>query len=1070
MRYTGGVLWLAISIYLTVEGISAAPGNNTFCVASSTGNTPSLNATLPECHDLSWYAENMVLPSEVTLVFTSGDHWLSIGDLWWIQNLSYVSFVGYGDLIGYQSSVYNTSLSRILCSNQSGIAFKNVTQLSISNLIISGCGAQIDYNAADPGLRTALYFDTINNLTISSISTENSVGIGISLNEVKKSQIQNSIFIRNQDAILSIASTINMLNSTIADNYRFGLNAQNSAIFAKRCMFSLNSDGITFNGSQQVLLDSCIIVGTTRNRGLSLIMTFINITNSSLTQNAQGAITATEGSIIFFSGIIQFENNTSLDTGGAIQLLSSSIMVLVAPVNITFTQNSAPAYGGAIYTATCDQTLSTTSSCFFDVYDINGTLGNPGVHMTFQNNVANISGSVLYGNNLDTCTLNTQDIYGGAKPGDVFETICDYKEHNNSLPKVSSDAFNVCICYDDIPYCNIADVNFTAYPGQSIQVSVITAGQRNGSSPTPIIAYYCRPTQGGCSQYVLLGAQLPQKECSLLDYTPTKNLENNSILLVSSFSSISRPNFFDDVNHLFMHINTLGCPLGFELDRNGSYICICDSLLRKHNVTCDIKKQIILRGNDIWVGQYNNMSAVHDNCPFNYCKGDLIPVILSDENGSDVQCALNRTGLICGTCAEGLSVTFGSGHCEMCSDISLFLLLLFMVAGLILVILLFVSNLTITTGSINGLIYFANVVNISSASIFPSYGYNGFIDFLSVLISWINLDFGIPLCFYDGMDTYGHTWLQFVFPLYILILASCIIIMGKFSISISRYFRHNTVPVLATLMLLSFSKLLRTVITAFAATRIYVGSNDDTIVVWTYDGTVRYLEPKHAILFTLSLVLTIGFIAPYTLLLLFAPLLQRYSEWRALKWVNRLKPFIDAHYGPYEDRFRVWTGVLLLARIAFYFVFAVNLLNDSTLNFLVIIIVQSSLLFVPTVFAGGMYKTRLLSAVEFFYHINLSILAGAYLYASPSQQNKAIISGLLVGAPLLCFLVTIAVQVWLIAKKNIGVQCGPTALNVTLPEEVVANKDINYAEFTPQLTAVKKDTQFSELREVCLEI
>ena len=294
-------------------------------------------------------------------------------------------------------------------------------------------------------------------------------------------------------------------------------------------------------------------------------------------------------------------------------------------------------------------------------------------------------------------------------------------------------------------------------------------------------------------------------------------------------------------------------------------------------------------------------------------------------------------------------------------------------------LLLFIFNLTITTGSINGLIYFANVVSINSANIFPSYEYNGYIDFLSVFISWINLDFGIPVCFYEGMDTYAHTWLQFVFPTYISVLALCIIIGGKFSLQISRYFKHNTIPVLATLVLLSFAKLLRTVITVFSATSIYVGSNDNTVEVWTYDGTIKYLQPNHAILFVFSLVITIGFIAPYTLLLLFAPLLQKYSQWKVLKWVNRLKPFIDAHYGPYEDHFRIWTGVLLLARIAFYFAFAVNLLNDTNLISLLIIILQS-LLFIPGLFAGGMYKNRVLNALEYFYLIDLNILAGAYLY------------------------------------------------------------------------------------------
>ena len=1065
----GGVLWWAVRLAFASVVMSAAQGNNTFCVTSCAGYTQCPNTTLNECHDLSWYAAHRWSSSEVTLMFTSGDHVLSLGDFWWIQNLTSISFVGYGDLTKHVSSgSYNTSLSRILCSNSSRIAFSNITQISITNLIISGCGAQL-YQA--DSTNTAVYFKNITNLTIINTSIENSGGIGISAIEVLNLQILHSIFIQNQGAILANFSTLYMQNSTIANNYGFGLYAKSSTTYVQGSNFISNYESITIDGCQQVLFDGCTVMGTMQKRGLVLITSSINITDSTFTNNALGAITASS-STIAFNGMVLFKNNTSIDTGGAIQLLTGSTMILNAPSNLTFVQNSAPAYGGAIYTASCDQALLTSSPCFFDIIDINGTLANPGVHMTFLNNTVNISGSVIYGNNLDICTLNMQNIYEGANAGDVFEAICDYKEHNNSLPEVSSDAFNVCICYNDIPVCTIADAYFAVYPGQSIEVSVITAGQRNGSSPTPIIAYHCLPTpSGGCSQYSLLGAQLPRKECSLLNYTTTQNLVNDSILLVSSFSSISRSNFFNDADHLFMHIQVLECPLGFSLQKNGSYGCVCNTLLMKHNVSCDIKSQTISRQNSVWVGLHDGMPAVHDHCPLGFCKQDLIQINLNSTNSTDVQCASNRTGLVCGTCTEGLSVTFGSGQCQKCSNFNLSLLLLFLVAGLILVLLLFIFNLTITTGSINGLIYFANVVSINSANIFPSYGYNGYIDFLSVFISWINLDFGIPVCFYDGMDTYAHTWLQFVFPIYISVLALCIIIGGKFSLRISRYFRHNTVPVLATLVLLSFAKLLRTVITVFSATSIYVGSNDNTVVVWTYDGTIKYLQPKHAILFVFSLVITIGFLAPYTLLLLFAPLLQKYSQWRVLKWVNRLKPFIDAHYGPYEDHFRMWTGVLLLARIAFYFAFAVNLLNETDLISLMIIILQS-LLFVPGLFAGGIYKNRVLNALEYFYLINLNMLAGAYLYTFPSDENKAIISGLFVGGTLLCFLVILTVHIWLTIKrlmivKNVNA-VHPIILGVNRAAKIEMSLDRN-AKIEMPLDLNGSWSQITELRETLLE-
>ena len=40
---------------------------------------------------------------------------------------------------------------------------------------------------------------------------------------------------------------------------------------------------------------------------------------------------------------------------------------------------------------------------------------------------------------------------------------------------------------------------------------------------------------------------------------------------------------------------------------------------------------------------------------------------------------------------------------------------------------------------------------------------------LSVFFAWLNLDFGIETCFYNGMDPYSQTWLQFIFPAYVYI-------------------------------------------------------------------------------------------------------------------------------------------------------------------------------------------------------------------------------------------------------------------------------------------------------------
>ena len=82
-----------------------------------------------------------------------------------------------------------------------------------------------------------------------------------------------------------------------------------------------------------------------------------------------------------------------------------------------------------------------------------------------------------------------------------------------------------------------------------------------------------------------------------------------------------------------------------------------------------------------------------------------------------------------------------------------------------------------------------------------------------MLISFANLNLGIESCFYNGMDDYTKIWLQFCFPIYLITIITSIIIASHYvySIVVQRLTLHKTVPVLATILLLSYTKILQTV-------------------------------------------------------------------------------------------------------------------------------------------------------------------------------------------------------------------------------------------------------------------
>jgi len=154
-----------------------------------------------------------------------------------------------------------------------------------------------------------------------------------------------------------------------------------------------------------------------------------------------------------------------------------------------------------------------------------------------------------------------------------------------------------------------------------------------------------------------------------------------------------------------------------------------------------------------------------------------------------------------------VGLALGSSHC---------------LSGIALVVLLIVLNLTVSMGTINGLIFYANIVRANHASFFPVSTSNSF---FSWFIAWINLDLGIETCFYNGLDAYVKTWLQFVFPLYIWFLVIAIIVLSHYFTLATRLSGRNAVPVLATLFLLSYAKLLRIVIAVFQSTELHFSNN-----------------------------------------------------------------------------------------------------------------------------------------------------------------------------------------------------------------------------------------------------
>lgn len=469
--------------------------------------------------------------------------------------------------------------------------------------------------------------------------------------------------------------------------------------------------------------------------------------------------------------------------------------------------------------------------------------------------------------------------------------------------------------------------------------------------------------------------------------------------------------------HVHINFTLLDCPTGFSLTTMSPYICKCHPKLLENDIrVCVINNHTgwIYRSGTIWVSDSlsknkSNSFVIHQYCPYHYCKPENTSV---DLKNPDTQCAFNHSGVLCGSCYGNLSLALGSSRCLSCGNHYLSLLVAFIFAGVALVVFVKTLDLTVAKGTINGLIFYANIVWANNAILFPTTdALHPAQQFFYTFIAWLNLDLGIETCFFDGLDAYWKIWLQFVFPLYVWCITGVVIIASRYSTRASKIFGNNSVPVLATLILLSYTKLLRTIIISLGFSLL--NYDDGTKIVWSFDGNVPYFSAAHTILFLAALASFFFLWLPYTIVLLTLQWLRQKSYLKPLWWINRWKPFFDAYFGQLKPKHQYWVGLLLLLRVFMLVLHAATLTVVPRINILAIVIVGLFLLiYMQVAQTGFVYTSVLLSLVEGSFIVNLTVLGIINLYLLPNDPAHTSVVYTSVGIVFIEFLIIVIYHTW----------------------------------------------------------
>ena len=785
-------------------------------------------------------------------------------------------------------------------------------------------------------------------------------------------------------------------------------------------------------------------------------------------------------------GNVTFQGNTA-QQGGALALVSTLVYFL-PPFRVILENNAADDVGGAIYvdsgaTLYQDSNSATNVDCFYKFPDFESP--NIPNSIVFTNNTATNGGHHIYGASLlSYCVVYNKN--SDQESNDLVRSIdkqvqMHFEFDQQTVSPISSNPSRVCVIDEEIPqqspseYCADKSQIFkvhTAFPGEEVHFEAVLTGAEFGTGTGAVYAQFL--PSGGIQPSLQSSYQYSQR-IRRIDTSQTIHysvLSNNSyeVLVLTAVDSTISSNGdeseiesaiqeFKETNIIpsillttpvYINISLLRCPPGFYLHPT-SLRCECNPRLCNAQVNGKFSNGtgLIYLGENVWVSAYSNAKEnvsgiiLHQNCPFDYCTINKAKGI--DLNESDTQCAMNHAGILCGRCESGFSIAIGSNNCLPCSDSNrLLLLFFFAAAGFLLVFFIKFLNMTVSQGTISGLIFYANIIWAYQSIFLPSTFVVKY-RFFYIFLAWINLDFGFETCFIKGLTAFWKTWLQFLFPLYIWVIAGGIILVAHCSKRMTKLFGNNSVQVLATLFLLSYAKLLRTAIAVLYPATLHVYTDDGQMVrsltrlVWALDGNLLYGRVPHIFLLLVVVLVILLLWLPYTFTLLFIQLLRRNSKLKCLRWVNRMKPLIDAYIGPLNPQNYHWVGLLLLARFILFLTFTSTYANDPFACLLSLAIVLVTLL-VFLSYTGQLYDNPMRfsshylpksvsfrSILEVTFLFNLAIVAVIVLYLRDNIFIKEIVVCTSVGITVIQFIGIVLFHIVIILKN---VLCNSSFLDI----------------------------------------
>ena len=787
----------------------------------------------------------------------------------------------------------------------------------------------------------------------------------------------NTFFSRFDYCINSNIQLISLSNSSFSNNIGGG---HGSVIY-----FNYDIDGFTNN-----TMSTCTFSGNSGYR--SLIYTSnrnsvgdgLTVKDGTFLQNDETVFYVTNQFLQFSNDIKMtvFDSNRA-QNGAAVYVDLNSTVRFTNNSAVTFSNNIARRYGGAIY---YDITQS-SNACYRNISTFivdNGSL------VSFNNNQAMAAGNSIYFSISQSCNSTLQ--YD--TPTGIF---------NQTVGEAVMSPTNLRL-YNPAQLVNNTDPS-TYYVsdimlGQNIIIPACTLDLNE--MPLWSIQFTIQLDETNNHNYSMQGNNIISVDCRSLQGINNLFITGSpSIVGINSTLTIRLNSFYDiifDWKPITVNLNVQlsSCHSGFhyssDLER-----CVCYTT--DNIVTCSDSNSSIRNG--YWFGTINEQPTV-TVCPINYCNFDnceattgtcdLYPL-------RDNQCRGHRSGVACGNCEKGYTLSFDSIDCisvDQCTigQTVLVITMSFLYWITVIVVVFFMMYFRIQIGYLYGITFYYSILDILlvEAVQFDRRLYQLVAIFSS--IAKLLPQFLGQLCFVKGLSAIDQRFIHYSHPLAVSLILLVLSIFMRSSGRLSSFVSRAVIHAVCLLLLLSYTSLASTSLLLMRAIRF-----TDIDELYTFlSPDVEYFHGRHLIYGLVAILTGVTVVIGLPLLLSLEPFVNHKINF------IKIKPLLDQFQGCYKDKFRYFASYYMVFRLIFLCILVIN--ADIFFTLYLLHVLCSIMTFIHI--AVRPYSNNLLNLFDSFMLLTMMLVISLLIVETNHgiQSNTTFaLAVILIIMPLFAFLV-----------------------------------------------------------------